>query len=206
MIDFYKLLHNDKDIKYIVDLIISTVSDDKSFIGIDFYENHILVCTEIAYKLAIERDANIKNAVIAALLHDYAMHDTKKDHEIIGGIYARKILNDLNFDKDDINAICQAIEHHRDGILKYKDKNDLIISDADAISYIIKFPFFEQYERKIHPKTADDILMNKIDKICDIITPGGLDLIKKDCERIKRRLEENKNEKSRSKRLFRKNS
>ena len=134
------------------------------------------------------------------------MHDTKKDHEIIGGIYARKILNDLNFEKNDINTICQAIEHHRDGILKYNDKIDLIISDADAISYIIKFPFFEQYERKIHPKTADDILMNKIDKICDIITPGGLDLIKKDCERIKRRLEENKNEKSGSKRLFRKNS
>lgn len=187
------------DVKYIQDLIIFTISNKKSYIGIDFYENHIIICTKIAYMLATERNANIKNAVVAALLHDFAMYDVKKNHEIVGSKYARQTLNKLNFSKNDIDSICRAIEHHRDGKIKYKDKSDLIISDADAISYIINFPYFENYERKMNPMAADDILINKINKIYDIITPGGFDWIKKDYERIKSRLEENKNEKSKSK-------
>ena len=183
--NFEHIFIENSDIKYINDMIISVVSNDNSYIGIDFYENHIIICSEIAYKLAIDRNANIKNAVVAALLHDFAMHDTKKNHEIVGSKYARQILNNLNFQEDDIDSICQAIEHHRDGKIKYKDKNDLIISDADAISYIIKFPYFEGYERKMNPENADYILMNKINKIYDVITLDGFDLIKDDYENIK---------------------
>ena len=199
MMNFEQFFKDNPDIKYIQNLIISTVSNKNSYIGIDFYENHIIICAKVAYKLATERNTNIKNAVVAALLHDFAMYDTKKNHEIVGSKYARQILNGLNFQKNDIESICQAIEHHRDGKTKYKDKNDLIISDADAISYIINFSYFEDYERKMNPENANNILINKINKIYDIITPGGFDWIKKDYERIKSRLEENKNEKSKSK-------
>lgn len=193
MMNFEQIITENPDIKYINDLIISTVSNEDSYIGIDFYQNHIIICAKIAYKLAVERDTNVKNAVIAALLHDFAMHNTKNNHEIVGSKYARQILNGLNFQKNDVDSICRAIEHHRDGKLKYKDKNDLVISDADAISYIINFSYFENYERKMNPEKADNILINKINTIYDIITPDGFNIIKNDYEKIKNGLEKNIN-------------
>ncbi len=191
--NFEQIITDNPDIKYINDLIISTVSNKNSYIGIDFYENHIIICAKVAYKLAVERNTNIKNAVVAALLHDFAKHDTKKNHEIVGSKYARQILNELNFQKNDIDSICQAIEHHRDGKIKYKDTNDLVISDADAISYIINFSYFEDYERKMNPQNANNTLINKINDIYNIITPEGFNLIKKDYEKIKNRLEKSQN-------------
>lgn len=203
---FQNYINSDDDIKYINDLVITTLSKENSLIKIDFYYNHIFLCAKIAYDLASKYKINPKNVVIAALLHDYAKYDSLKDHELVGSMYARKILESLKFQESDIEIICSSIENHIYGIRGKRSIECQIVADADCISYVKNFEYFRDYEYSIDEKEAGRKLFLKISKICDIISADGMVFIENEIENIKKELEEKLNGNCKCKRFYWKES
>lgn len=145
----------------------------------------------VKYSLILGRKlkADLEVLELAALLHDYAgMKDSKmyKDHHTKGALLAEEILDKLNFPKEKIELVKDAIISHRGSLkLKQKTKEAKILASADAMSHFCFIPdmFFLTYG--IHRHKTDEgacWLKRKLDRSWNKIMPEGRKIIKKDRE------------------------
>lgn len=196
MISFDKFIEKNDDLNYINDVVIKKLSNSNSNIKMDFYYNHIRLCAKISYELAMEKNIEAKNVVIAALLHDIGKCDNLDRHEITGSIFAKNILKKMKYSSTTINNICFCIEHHIHGITKKNTIESQIVANADCISYITNFNYFKEYEfsnnKFLH--IAIDKLLIKIKKIYDIMDNENVAKYSNELKRIERELEEKKME------------
>lgn len=101
--------------------------------------SHAFDHTQRVYNLAVRiaKKEKVDLGVIkaAALLHDVARSKCKEScHAEEGAKIAREILLNTKFPKDKIDAVCHAIEVHRQSKgLKPKTKEAAIIQDADRL-------------------------------------------------------------------------
>lgn len=100
--------------------------------------NHARNVTEYAERLWQKEGGDYQIVVGAAVLHDIGIHQAEKKYgsssgkyqEIEGPPIARKILTDLGFTPEQIEAICQIIAHHHSpGKITTKDFS--VVYDAD---------------------------------------------------------------------------
>lgn len=196
MISFEEYIKNDKDINHIIELIKKILVSEKSNIKIDFYDNHIILCTRIAYELSLEKNIDPKNVIIASLLHDIGKCGNLDRHELKGSEYARKILKSIKYPSESINNICFCIEHHIPGVSEINTIESLIVAKADCISYINNFEYFKKYELSNNLKSINAIekLLTKIKSIYGIMDNESIAKYSNELIRIKRELEEKKME------------
>jgi len=114
-----------------------------NFYGIGAW-SHIKAVEKNAVILAKKYDVDIELIRLAALLHDVASVTKKeyvKDHHIYGAKIAEELLNEYNYPKDKIEKIKRCILNHRGSVLVEKTtKEEICISDADAISHFDQIP------------------------------------------------------------------
>lgn len=196
MISFEEYIKNDKDINHIIELIKKILVSEKSNIKIDFYDNHIILCTRIAYELSLKKNIDPKNVIIASLLHDIGKCGNLDRHELKGSEYARKILKSIKYPSESINNICFCIEHHIHGVSEINTIESLIVANADCISYINNFEYFKKYELSNNLKSINAIekLLTKIKSIYGIMDNKSIAKYSNELIRIKRELEEKKME------------
>ncbi|MBI4187587.1 MAG: HD domain-containing protein [Chloroflexi bacterium] len=100
--------------------------------------DHAHKVTGFAEELLVKEDGDYTVVIGAAVLHDIGIHQAEnkygsssgKYQEIEGPPIARKILTDLGFAPDQIEAICQIIAHHHSPG-KITTKEFCVLFDAD---------------------------------------------------------------------------
>ncbi len=104
---------------------------------------HVLRVYSLSLKLAENEDIDLDVLKAAALLHDIARvkedqdNSGKIDHAILGAEMAEKILRELNYDQNKIEAIKHCIRAHRfRGSEKPKTLEAKILFDADKLDAI----------------------------------------------------------------------
>ena len=130
-----------REVKQIVE---KACSRDTNVFGYGIWTHHILQVVKIGKKLAERFGADSEIVEIAALLHDYAGikdHSMHKEHHIQGAIEAGKILKDLNYPEQKIEAVKHCIENHRGSIPGKRGTLEAeCLASADAIAHIENVP------------------------------------------------------------------
>jgi len=130
-----------KEVEHIVE---KACSCDTNVFGYGIWTHHILHVVRIGKKLAEQFDADPEIVEIAGLLHDYAGikdHRLHKEHHTHGAIEAEKILRNLNYPVQKIEAVKHCIEHHRGSIPGKRGTPEAeCLASADAIAHIDNLP------------------------------------------------------------------
>lgn len=97
-------------------LAIRTAEADRIYCGHDLA--HLMDVARIAWIMALERGIDLKKDLVyaAALLHDLGRAEEYaggRSHDQASVQLARRILPDLGYRADEMEAICRAIEGHR---------------------------------------------------------------------------------------------
>lgn len=166
--EFEEILKNNKNIKYVYDIVKSHSEKEDSAYREDFFESHIIPCTKIAYFLAKKQGLNVENAVICGLLHDIARKniDTCNKHEVHGSKEAIDILNKIGYPKSDIYIISNSILKHKVGSRENINAEISISADSDALSYMQEIDYFYIYLIN-NGFTKKEAIKNVNDKIQD---------------------------------------
>lgn len=122
-------------------------------------------------------DVNSRTKVltrIAALLHDSGRLQSRHEHAKYSAIYAKEYLQG-KLNKEDIETVCYAIEHHDRESFDYNSTNDVawILIMADKMDYTRDRYIPELLEEKHKEKSSyniKSISLNKInDNDCEIV-------------------------------------
>jgi len=131
-------------IKKVEQIVEDACKRDTNVFGYGIWVHHILHVVRIGKKLAERFDADPEIVEIAALLHDYAGikdHSLHKEHHIHGAIEAEKILKDLNYSEQKIEAVKHCIENHRGRVAGKRGTPEAeCLASADAIAHIDNVP------------------------------------------------------------------
>lgn len=121
-----------------------TCRSKNNMFGYGVWSHHIISVVEYAKLLAIELDADVEVAQLAALLHDYAGikdYNMYKEHHIHGAIEAEKLLNAYGYSQDKIDLVKECIYAHRGSIsIDRLSVEAICVADADAIAHIENVP------------------------------------------------------------------
>lgn len=130
-------------IDYLQDELYKRCQKPENKFGIGCY-HHIEAVVKNAELLAEKNGANKEVVVIAAWLHDIASitdYSLYEMHHIHGANMAYDILTKFNYEEDKIIHIQECIRNHRGSIKNNKStKEELCVSDADAISHFYNVP------------------------------------------------------------------
>ena len=128
------------DTKEIQKMVEEACKAETNVFGYNIWTHHITQVVGIGNKLAKRFNADPEIVEIAALLHDYAGikdHSLHKEHHIHGAIEAEKILTDLNYPEQKIEAVKHCIENHRGSVPgKLGTPEAECLASADAIAHI----------------------------------------------------------------------
>jgi uncharacterized protein len=133
----------------------------------DYRWLHTLRVTNIGKHLAKEEGGNLEHVIIACLLHDIAWFDdpvNHRDHGRNGARLVRPLLAELEYSKEEINAICYPIAAHVDEKADFDHPHTLeamIISDADNIDR------FDAYRILLYCKPEIDDFKALVEKLND---------------------------------------
>jgi HD superfamily phosphodiesterase len=89
--------------------------------------------------LALKRGLDIQLAQVAGMLHDVSTYQRGDgtDHDRLSAEMARELLGELGcFQEAEIDAICQAIRHHR-AKLEVHAPFDELLKDADVLAHCL---------------------------------------------------------------------
>lgn len=157
-------------ILYIKDEIKQKCKSSDNFFGEGIYY-HIEAVVKNAQFLAEKYEGDVEIVTIAAWLHDIAsITDYKyyKDHHIHGAEIAKKILLDFKYDDKKIILVQNCILNHRGSVIKQKNSiEELIISDADAISHLDTVPqllYLAYVKRNLSINEGIDFVKNKLER------------------------------------------
>ena len=112
--------------------------------GYGIWTHHITDVARNGKRLAAMYDADTEIVELAALLHDYASVKDEalyEDHHIHGPIEAEKILLELDYPIEKIEAVKHAIEAHRGSIeIEGRSSEARCLRNADAMAHIQNIP------------------------------------------------------------------
>lgn len=115
--------------------------------------DHLFGVSSICGLLASKRNLDIETAMIIGLLHDYSTYilSSSFDHANRSSMLSKKLLEDLNFNKEDINIITAAIYNHsfKDEV---HDEYSELIKDADTLHQYLSQKgtiFKESYNKRL---------------------------------------------------------
>lgn len=113
---------------------------DTNIFGYGIWTHHITQVVKNGKRLAPVFNADPEIVEIAALLHDYASVKDKalyEEHHIYGPREAEKILKQLGYPAEKIEAVKHCIETHRGSVVKEKITAEAkCLANADAMSHI----------------------------------------------------------------------
>jgi len=100
--------------------------------GHDYWHSYRVVKTSLF--IGRQEKANLKVLELAGWLHDIAIVDNKKDHEIKGAQFAKEFFSKLEIDEKIIKKVVDCIRSHRfsKGI-KAETIEEKILQDADKL-------------------------------------------------------------------------
>ncbi|MFL7809949.1 MAG: HD domain-containing protein [Anaerolineae bacterium] len=96
--------------------------------------------------LALKRGLDVQLAQVAGMLHDLSTYQRadSTDHDRLSAQEARRLLSELGqFSPQEIDTICQAIQHHRAKGQVHAPLDELL-KDADVLSHYLYNPGFKQ--------------------------------------------------------------
>lgn len=99
--------------------------------------NHFIDVARIAYIIALEKNLKYSKDIIYAtsLLHDigrWLQYKENTPHEIASAVLAKEILEQADYNSDEIDLICSAILNHRNQ--DNENTLDYIIYKSDKLS------------------------------------------------------------------------
>ena len=173
-----KEVNSNNVIKEVEQIVEKACSRDTNVFGYGIWTHHILHVVRIGKKLAEQFSADPEIVEIAALLHDYAGikdHSLHKEHHIQGAIEAEKILKDLNFPEQKIEAVKHCIENHRGSVPGKRGTPEAeCLANADAIAHIENVPSlfylaYAKFDREIDE--GEDWIRKKLTRTYKKINP-----------------------------------
>ncbi|MCI0707899.1 MAG: HD domain-containing protein [Ignavibacteriae bacterium] len=133
---------------------------ESNIFGYGIWTHHITRVVENGKKLAPLFGANQEIVVIAALLHDYAGVKDKSlydEHHIHGPKEAERILQQLGYAQDIIDAVKHCIESHRASVARERRSAEAeCLANADALSHIENVPSLLHLAFVQHRMNIDD--------------------------------------------------
>lgn len=137
------------------------------------YPNHVVVVTENAQQIAMQKGANVEFAQVAALLHDCADFKMKRvdpKHEAESLNIARDLMTEFGYSKEEIALVVDdAIRYHScHGDQRPKSIEGLVLATADSLAhlqthfYVFATWSFGESGRSL--KTLNDWVLTKIDR------------------------------------------
>lgn len=182
----YNYLKIKKEVSNLVET--ASYSRDNKFKS-TVWEYHIEPVVKNALKLGKKLGADLEVLEMAALLHDYAgivNMKFSKEHHLHGAELAENVLKKLNFPKEKIELVKDAIRNHRGSIKSKRETIEAkILASADAMSHFTEladmmYLVFGIY--KYDTKTGVVWLKDKLTRSWKKIMPEGRKMIKKDYE------------------------
>ncbi len=118
-------------------------SENNAF-GYGVWTHHVLLVVRYGRMLADQLGADPEIVEIAALLHDYANitdPSSSKNHHIIGGIEAERLLRSLDYPDEKIAFVKHCIISHRGSVpLERNTPEAICLASADAMAHIDQMP------------------------------------------------------------------
>lgn len=153
-----------------------------NFFGEGIYY-HIKSVVDNATFLAEQYGGNIEVVTIAAWLHDIAsITDYKyyEEHHIYGAKMAKEILDQFEYDEQKIILVQKCILSHRGSVVKEKETiEELIISDADAISHFDSVPsllYLAYVQKNLNIYDGMTFVKNKLNRSYNKLSPESKSL------------------------------
>ncbi len=131
-------------IKEIEKIVEEACKAETNVFGYGIWTHHITQVVKIGKKLAEQFNADPEIVELSALLHDYAGIKDRtlhKEHHIHGVIEAEKILKNLEYPEEKIEAVKHCIKKHRGSVQNDKRSPEAeCLANADAIAHIENVP------------------------------------------------------------------
>lgn len=134
----------------------------------DFWNEHIKYVYEESINLAKQYNADIEIVSLGALLHDIALINKvgdKKDHHINGEKIAKKILEELKYDKEKTDRVLKCIYNHRSS-KNSTSIEETCVADADILAHFDNIPmlFNSAYKNNVHLNEIQDWIKDAFEK------------------------------------------
>lgn len=115
--------------------------------------DHLIGVSNLCGILALKRNLDVEISMIIGLLHDYSTYilGSSFDHAHRSSMLSTKLLNDLNFNEQDITIISTAIYNHSDKE-KINDEYSELIKDADVLNQYLNQKdaiFTKEYNKRL---------------------------------------------------------
>jgi uncharacterized protein len=137
-------ISNPKVITEIARIVEEACAGDGNVFGYGIWTHHITRVAQIGKRLAEQFNADAEIVEIAALLHDYAsVKDVAlyADHQRHGPVEAEKVLRNLGYPQEKIEAVKECIAAHRGSLPGEKRTQEAVcLADADAMTHIENVP------------------------------------------------------------------
>ena len=118
----------------------SACANETNIFGYSIWTHHITQVAKISRRIAPQFQADPEIVEIAALLHDYASVKDEKlyeDHHLHGPVEAERILNELGYPKEKIEAVKHCIAGHRASVeVERRTPEAECLANADAMVHI----------------------------------------------------------------------
>jgi uncharacterized protein len=125
-------------------IVEETCARETNIFGYGIWTHHITQVAQTAKNLAGLFKADPEIVEIAALLHDYAsIKDPAlyQDHHLHGPVEAEKILRQLGYPADRIEAVKHCIASHRGSVPSERNSAEAeCLANADAVTHIEQVP------------------------------------------------------------------
>ena len=165
-------------IKEVEQIVEKACSSDTNVFGYGIWTHHILQVAMIGKKIAERFNADPEIVEIAALLHDYAGikdHSLHKEHHMHGAVEGGKILTDLNYPEQKIEAVKHCIKNHRGSVPGKRGTPEAeCLASADAIAHIENVPslFYLAYAKfDMEIDDGADWIRKKLNRTWNKINP-----------------------------------
>ena len=165
-------------IKEVEQIVEKACSRDTNVFGYNIWTHHITQVVKIGKKIAGRFNADPEIVEIAALLHDYAGikdHSLHKEHHMHGAIEGGKILKDLNYPEQKIEAVKHCIRNHRGSVPGKRGTPEAeCLASADAIAHIEYVPslFYLAYAKfDMNIDDGTDWIRKKLNRTYKKINP-----------------------------------
>jgi uncharacterized protein len=170
----------------------SACSQSENLLTKSFYKEHVLVVYNYCIRLASVLNCDEETACVSALLHDIsAVFDFKSlpTHNFDSARIAEEVLRSYNYPQNKIEKIKRCIQNHISPIALNKGtSDDIILSNADAISQIINPTYWLYFAFRIRNLNYEDGLKWYSDRVTNnwnlLIDPAKL-LIENDYLKVR---------------------
>lgn len=138
----------------------SACNNPQNLLTKSFFNDHILVVLDYSKRLCKKFNSNSEIVSFAALLHDISVvydFKTMPTHNIDSSLFAEVLLNELEYPEDKIEQVKSCIVKHSFPLKIYEGTLDeVILSNADAMSQIVKPTYWLNFANKIKGLSSED--------------------------------------------------